>query len=231
MVQIVLIPGLISDGFVWSSTQKRLGLTNTHVADLTHHDSITDMAKGVLSQADGQLILIGHSMGARVAMEASSLAPERIKGLGLLNTGIHSLREGETEKRQSMINLAHASGMQTLADHWLPGMLAEGISPNENTLAELKKMVLRMTPEIHERQMLALLNRPDATKTMQHYKGPLLLLTGRQDLWSPVAQHEAILKLCPQAKLVIVDDAGHFAPVEQPEKVAETIYQFTTSLA
>jgi hypothetical protein len=55
---------------------------------------------------------------------------------------------------------------------------------------------------------------------MPEWRGPLLLMTGRQDVWSPIAAHEDIARLCPQAQLEIIDGAGHFAPVEQPAKVA-----------
>jgi pimeloyl-ACP methyl ester carboxylesterase len=48
----------------------------------------------------------------------------------------------------------------------------------------------------------------------------MLLMTGRQDVWSPIAQHEEIARLCPQARLEIIEDAGHFAPVEQAGTVA-----------
>jgi len=40
---------------------------------------------------------------------------------------------------------------------------------------------------------------------------------GRQDEWSTVAQHEDIAKLIPNCKLVVIEDSGHFTPVEQPE--------------
>ena len=48
-------------------------------------------------------------------------------------------------------------------------------------------------------------------------------MTGRQDIWSPIAQHEEIAALCPQARLEIIEEAGHFAPVEQPAQVAALI--------
>jgi len=90
-------------------------------------------------------------------------------------------------------------------------------------LAGLTAMVCRMTPEIHERQMRALLTRPDAAATVGAYTGPLALIAARQDGWSPVSQHEEIARLCPQARLTVIEDAGHFAPVEQPAAVADAL--------
>ena len=46
---------------------------------------------------------------------------------------------------------------------------------------------------------------------------PTIVAVGRQDEWSTVAQHEEIARAIPGAKLVVVEDSGHFVPVEQPE--------------
>lgn len=170
-------------------------------------------------------------MGARVAMEIARIAPDRLRGLALLNTGMAPLKEGELPKREAMIAFGHDEGMDGLAEKWLPGMMADGIASDEQVMDGLRAMVRRMTPEIHERQIRALIGRPDARLSMPAYKGPLLLMTGRQDIWSPIAQHEEIARLCPQARLEIIEQAGHFAPVEQPAHVAQHLAKWVAALA
>jgi protocatechuate 4,5-dioxygenase alpha subunit len=103
-------------------------------------------------------------------------------------------------------------------------------APNLDLVAKLTEMVCRMSPDIHERQLRALLSRPDAAASLI-YGGPMLLITGRQDVWSPIAQHQDIARLCPQARLEIVEDAGHFAPVEQPEIVAKLVADWAGQVA
>jgi protocatechuate 4,5-dioxygenase alpha subunit len=232
LTTFVLIPGLVCDGHVWRATEAALAEAGfeTVVADVTAQDSITAMAEAVLAAFDGPLVPVGHSMGGRVAMEIARLAPERLRGLALLNTGMHALKPGEPEKREGMIALAHEVGMAGLAARWLPGMMAEGLEPDPQVVQGLTEMVCRMTPEIHERQIRALMGRPDASQGIGAYRGPMLLLTGRQDQWSPVAQHEEIRALCPQARLIIVDKAGHFAPVEQPGETAAAIVDWAVTL-
>lgn len=230
MTQILLIPGLICDGHVWAATQAALSPLTAIVADVTVQPSITAMAEDLLARHGGALILAGHSMGGRVAMEMARLAPERVVGLALLNTGIHPRKDGEEAKRQALIDLAFAEGMERLAERWLPGMMAEGLTPDPQVMAGLTAMVSRMTPEIHVRQMRALLNRPDASQTIGGYGGPMLLIAARQDQWSPVAQHEEIARLCPQARLEIIEAAGHFAPVEQPQAVAGLLAQWVAAV-
>ena len=52
---------------------------------------------------------------------------------------------------------------------------------------------------------------------------PVLLLDGRQDRWSPAAQHEAMAEDIADASLVVIENAGHFAPIEQTGVVAKAI--------
>lgn len=220
MTTALLIPGLVCDGHVWNATAEALAPLPVAVADVTTQPTIPAMAADLLAQHPGPLVLIGHSMGGRVAMEMAHQAPDRIRAMALLNTGIHPKKNGEEIKRQQMIDLAHQQGMSGLAKAWLPGMMAQGRTPDPGVMAGLRAMVCRMTPQIHERQIRALIARPDAAATVGAFTGPMLLMTGRQDVWSPIAQHEEIARLCPQARLEIIEDAGHFAPVEQAGTVA-----------
>lgn len=231
MMQGLLVPGLISDAHVWKAVLARL---SPHLAvavgDVTTQPTITAMAEAMLDQHPGPLMVAGHSMGGRVAMEMARIAPDRVKRMALLNTGIHARRKGEEAKRQAVIDLAHEHGMAELARVWLPPMLNPEHAPDPEVVAGLTAMVCRMTPQIHERQIRALIARPDAAATIGDYKGPLALVAARQDGWSPVSQHEDIARLCPQAVLSVIDDAGHFSPVEQPAAVAEVIARWALDL-
>ena len=74
-----------------------------------------------------------------------------------------------------------------------------------------------------QRQIHALETRPDASATIHNIQCPTLFVVGRQDQWSPVSRHEDMLGLLPDARLEIVEDAGHFSLVEQSDAVASLI--------
>jgi pimeloyl-ACP methyl ester carboxylesterase len=218
-----LIPGLLCDQFVWEPLLKEL---DAGVADLSTQDDLTQMARDCLSRYNGNLRVAGHSMGARVAMEIARLAPDRVERLALVDTGIHPLREGEAEKRQEIVDYAYRRGMPALAERWLPGMVFEKNRQNAALMQGLTNMVLRMNPDLHARQISALVNRPDASAYLSGITCPVLLVVGRQDQWSPVAQHEDMARLLPHADLEIIEEAGHFAPVEQPAEVTRRLADF-----
>ena len=219
--ELVLIPGLVSDRQAWRDVEQELlnkGLKTT-IADISKADSLTSMAQTILDQTDGPLIPVGHSMGGRVAMEIARLAPERLEGLVLVATGAHPLAEGELPKRERVIELANTQGMQALCDQWLPPMMAPDTCKSDSQLYRtLEQMVLDAGAEVHERQIRALIARPDARSVLESLSAPTLFVAGEYDGWSTPDQHRAMAALVGNAPVdvEVVAGAGHFLQAEQP---------------
>jgi pimeloyl-ACP methyl ester carboxylesterase len=215
-VTVFLLPGLLCDETIWAAQSS--ALSDVVIPDFRHVNSIEAMAQLVLDAAPPRFSVAGHSMGGRVALEVFRLAPHRVERLALLDTGIHPRAADEEAKRQALVDLARSQGMAALAARWLPPML----HPDHSALLEpLTEMVKRSTPETFANQQRALLNRPDARSVLPNIHCPTLVLCGKQDLWSPVPQHEEIAASIPQSKLAVVDDCGHMSPVEQPAVVTK----------
>lgn len=214
---LVLVPGLLCDATVWQPVidafKKRLPVL---VGDCSSQDSITQMAKDILDSADGDLFVAGHSMGGRVALEMVRLAPDRVAKLLLADTGVHPKREDEEAKRQVLVDLGNERGMGALAEKWLPPMVHPDRIDDGVLIGALTQMVERMSPKLHARQIKALLDRPDATSGLKDITCQTVLVAGRQDAWSPVEQHEAMLPHLRDARMKVIEDAGHFAPIERP---------------
>lgn len=226
MYTITLLPGLLCDATVWQPLLKRLADKEVMVADFSTQDDLTDMATDCLAQQSGPLQVVGHSMGARVAMEMARIQPDRVERLVLLDTGIHPLKPGEVEKREKSVRFAYEHGMHSLAGSWLKGMLHTPHLEDADLMQSLTDMVLRCDADLHARQIKALINRPDAASYLNRIACPVLLVVGRQDQWSPVSQHEDMLELLPDARLEIIEEAGHFAPLEQAETVTHLVADF-----
>ncbi len=225
---LLFVPGLLSDETAWAGVIDRLGRGT--VADVTTQPSITAMAEELLARHGGPLVVAGHSMGARVAFEMARLAPERIVGLAVFDTGVHPAREAELSRRRELVELAYQEGMTALARRWLPPMVHPERLSDAALMGPLTAMVERMTPEIHERQIGALIGRPDATRSLGTIACPVLVGVGRQDAWSPPDQHAEFAKAISGARLVTIEDAGHFAPTERPEAVASAIREWMAEI-
>lgn len=221
---IFLLPGLLCDQTMWSDQSDALAEgADVVIPDFRFVDSFSTMAQLVLDAAPDRFSVAGHSMGGRVALEVFRMAPERVERIALLDTGVHPRGPAEQAKRQELIDLAYSEGMAALAARWLPPML----HPNHSALLEpLTEMVKRSTPESFENQQRALLNRPDARTVLPAIQCPALVLCGKQDTWSPVAQHEEIAAAIAGAKLVVIDECGHMAPAEQPAQVTAALREW-----
>ena len=217
---ICLLPGLLCDATVWEPQSLALsGEGEVHVADLWGPSSFAVMAEKVLDETSGPLAVAGHSMGARVAFEIWRLAPERIARLALLSTGYHPPGPHEEAKRMALVKLGYEQGMAAVADKWLPPMVHPDRVRDEVLMAPLRAMVCRATPEIFEGQQRAGLTRPDAAPYLEQIACPTLILVGRDDGWSPPAQHQEMAERIEGSQLVLVDRSGHMVTVEQPDPV------------
>jgi pimeloyl-ACP methyl ester carboxylesterase len=226
-LQIVLLPGLLCDASVWAEQVAALeSYADVAVADFSQEDSLEGMARVALALRKGPIVVVGHSMGARVALEMVRLAPERITRLCLMDTGVHPKRDGEEAQRQVLVDLAFEQGMQALADRWLPPMVHEARVNDRGLMEPLRAMVLRASPEQHQRQIRALVTRPDPRPLLPTMTCPTLVMVGRHDRWSPLSQHEEIAALIPNAELVVVEESGHMATVEQPEQVSRALLRW-----
>jgi pimeloyl-ACP methyl ester carboxylesterase len=232
---LILLPGLLCDEAVWAPLLKDLNsVTQSHIPDYGSADSLTAMAEGVLRNAPERFSVAGHSMGGRVAMEIMRLAPQRVERLALMDTGFEARRPGadgeaEAAKRHALLDIARSEGMRAMGERWASGMVHPERLQDAALMGDILDMIERKSPDIFAAQIRALLARPDATPvltslaTRDTLAQPVLLMCGRQDSWSPPAQHEAMLRLAPQADLVIIEDSGHMSTMERPAAVAQTM--------
>lgn len=227
MTTLVLIPGLMNDEWVWSFVRPALeARLPVHVPHLLGHDSLVQMASMILAETKGPLAVAGHSMGGRVAMEMMRQAPGRIERLALLDTGYHGPAEGERQGRLDLVALGRAEGMAAVVREWLPPMVSPRHHGDAAIMEGIAAMLCRASPEDFARQQHALLTRLDAGSVLEAIRCPAWVIVGREDSWSPVAQHEEMAARIPGAVLRVVEEAGHMLPVEQPEALARILLEW-----
>lgn len=229
MTTLVLAPGLLCDEFVWQHALANITEFPCVVADFSTQNSIVQMAQDALDATPGDLMVAGFSMGGRVAFQMWRLAPERVKGLALLDTDANPKVDAEVAPRELLVKTAYEQGMQSLCDAWLPNMVHPD-RHNDPLMASLQAMILRKNLNMFRDQITALLGRPDARGLLPQIKSRTLVLCGRQDNFCPLARHEELAAALPDSELVVVEDAGHFALVERPEVVTSALKSWVTSL-
>jgi pimeloyl-ACP methyl ester carboxylesterase len=175
------------------------------------------MARRALASAPARFSLVGHSMGGRVALEVWRQAPERVERFAIFSTGVHGLRPGEPDKRAELLDIGRTQGFEALIEAWLPPMIGPDQRDNAPLVETMWQMCRDMGFDICERQIMALLNRPEVESLLPGIDVPALIGVGRDDSWAPPAQHEEIAAAIPGATLEIFEHCGHMAPVEAPD--------------
>ena len=186
-------------------------------------DTLAEMARIALEQAPESFDLFGHSMGGRVALEVYRQAPGRVRRLALVSTGVHSLKEGEADKRAALQAVGWNHGFEALIDQWLPPMVAEPNRSNPAIYPPLRQMSIEAGQEVFDAQIHALVNRPEVESLLPQIACPTLVMTGELDGWAGPEQHRAIADAIPNSELVIVPGAGHMIQLEAPDAVNAAI--------
>jgi pimeloyl-ACP methyl ester carboxylesterase len=226
-VPLVLLPGLLCDARIFAAQLARFPEAIAIVGFGTQ-PSLCAMARQVLDSVPGPMALLGHSMGARVALEVVRLAPERVTRLALVSTGTHPPQPGEAEKRHALLDLGRAEGAAALVDRWLPPMVAAERVGDDRLMQPLRTMCIEAGVDTFAAQISALLNRPALDSLLPKIRCPTLVAVGSADIWSPPVQHEGIAAAVPGARLHIIDDAGHMLPAEAPDALNDAVADWLT---
>lgn len=224
MTTLVLVPGLLCDEALWAPQVAALrGEADIRIADVTGADSLGVLADAVLASADGPFALAGLSMGGYVAFEVLRRAPERVQRVALLATSARPDDPAKRAERLAVIALAQAGDFAAALERLVPSWMGADAPADPALLAELEAMALRIGPEAFVRQERALLGRADSRPTLAAITCPALVLCGRQDLRTPVERSAEIAAGIPGARLVVVEDCGHIATLEQPAAVSAAL--------
>jgi pimeloyl-ACP methyl ester carboxylesterase len=226
MLSVVLAPGLLCDGRLWSGVRGHLQRPVVEL-DFSRHDRLESMAANILESAPERFVLAGFSMGGMAAVLAAAEAPERVAALVLIDT--HA--EPETPSRKAV----RARQLESVADGRFQSLVMEQLKPayfspaaeRRSERALVAAMALELGPRVFRRHVLALMSRPDPSPLLARLTMPTVVMTGRDDALVPPTFADNLARAAPNARLVVLEDCGHMAPLEQPARVAAEIEAVT----
>lgn len=217
--QLLLIPGLLNDAGLWCDQMAGLAdIARPVVADITRGASLPALARDVLDMAEDRFALCGFSLGGIVALEIMRIAPERISHLALLDTTMLPDAPERRADRERLIRTASQPGRFIgLGEGMLKAYLADGNLGNAGMVRRVREMTARLGAEVFIRQ--SGIARPDSRPTLGAITCPTLVLCGAEDRLTPPAIHCEMADAIAGAQLVIIPQAGHMTPIEQPDAV------------
>ncbi|RKR06809.1 pimeloyl-ACP methyl ester carboxylesterase [Kushneria sinocarnis] len=227
---LILLPGLLNDERLWTAQRAALAdRAEIHVPDLTRHESIGAMADAVLAEAPERFALAGLSMGGYVALAIMRQAPERVTGLALIDTSAAPDSEEGARARRGMIDQAQHD-FDGVIDTLLGKLLHERHQSDRALTASVRAMAHAVGVEGFRLQQQAIMARADSWPTLATIDCPVAVICGREDGITPPEDHQRMAEALADAQYTVIDQCGHLAPLEQPDRVNEALLAWWSRL-
>jgi pimeloyl-ACP methyl ester carboxylesterase len=231
----VLIHGAGGSYLYWPPEIRRLAGQRIFAPDLPGHgksdgvgrQSIDDYAQCILDFLDAlhihKAILIGHSMGAAVALTLALEHFRRVLGLGLVGGGARmKVSPDLIQNSSSPATLPFA--LQSIAEM----AFSPVIEPHLKQLAMQRMSATRST--VINGDFIAC-NQFDVMDRLAKIRVPTLVVCGADDRMTPPRYSEHLASSIKRAELVIVPEAGHMVMIERPKAVASALVSFIKEIS
>ncbi|MGH9615425.1 MAG: alpha/beta fold hydrolase [Acidobacteriaceae bacterium] len=142
-------------------------------------------------------------------------------------------------KPQPDSNASRTARQEAMQAAQQPGGLAKFFDRTADTLVgptarrdhpEVRAVARDMMNSVTLESMLAvqqgLMERPDSVPTLHTIVAPVCAIAAGEDQGSTPAEMRVIAERAPDAEFHVLPDAGHYAPLEQPQKIADLIGNF-----
>ena len=220
---------LIPDLPGWGQSDRKPG------ADYGFGAQAERVAAFIQSQSpDKPVVLLGHSMGGGIAALVAARYPRLVSKVGLLDAagvrfdenqfgldvlaGTNPFAVTDDASLQRYIDIVFH---QQQAKPWIPWPASHGFIQKRKRDAAFEQSVLDKIGRGPEQ-----FTPGDAAASIHQ---PALLLWGRQDAVIDPSAMALFAAKMPQARQVLVDDAGHMSLMEQPATVADAVVQLIDS--
>ena len=232
---IVFIHGSGANHLIWGEQLRAVGeLTRAVALDLPGHgrsrppgrDSMNAYRDVVLGLLDAlgfdRAVIVGHSLGGGIAQTLALSHPDRVAGLGLVGTGAR-LRV----LPQILDGIVSPRDFEQTAEFVVDNSYAPGLDATrrERALAEFRECPAQVTHDD-----FAACDVFDIMPRVAEIHAPTVVVCGRQDRMTPVKYSEYLASKIANARLVVVEGAGHSVMIEQPDAVNRALVEFMRAL-
>jgi pimeloyl-ACP methyl ester carboxylesterase len=187
----------------------------------------TDWVRGWL-WAQGQhrdLVLVGFTLGACIALQYALDYPEEVQGLVLMTVSMRP-------KHRALDTLhfrLRAAADPAIYEQWIASM-REAMQWVAPALRERLIACHRQVGPRSQHDDLVVIDQFDVRDRIGMLKPPLLLIRGADDPLAPEAYEQEMHEAVPGSQYIALRQAGHFPMAEQPETVNRAIQTFLDRL-
>ena len=238
---LIILHGLLGSGENWRSFSRRLSAQYTVLAlDLRNHGRsphseifdydamVGDLNEFAEQQGLSAFMLLGHSMGGKVAMQFACEHSERVHRLVVVDIGPKAYEPSQRNLLDALRSLA-------LRRYKSFGEVDEALAPTipEPSLRQflLKNLGRDQSARLYWKIDLEAihrnydkLGRPIAPT--QTFDKPTLFIRGGRSNYIDDADVPSIRQIFPQAEIATLREAGHWPHIDVPDEFFRTVVNF-----
>jgi len=233
---IVFIHGAALDHTVWKLQTRYFAWRGNSVlaVDLPGHgrsegppiDSLPAMADWVVRLLDAagleQAALVGHSMGALIALDAAGRHGARVRALALLGPG-YPMRVNDVLLNAAKAELDEAYDMMNVWGYGRPAQFGRHRMPGLWMMRGGLRLWQCGAPGVLYTDLRACHVYNGGEAAAEAVRCPTLALLGDADLMAPLKLAKAIVSRIKGADVVVLPGAGHIMLEEQPDETLDAL--------
>ncbi len=169
----------------------------------------------------------GLSMGGYIAWQFVKHHANRLDKLILCDTKASADDEDAEKNRHKLADSVLEYGADVVAQAMPKKLFAKSTLQNQSDIvSQCKEMMLEAHPEGIAAALRGMAERPDMREFLPNISLPTLVIVGEEDQITTTHEMRAMAEMIPQATFLEVPNAGHMAPMENPEPVNQAIKKF-----
>ncbi|MEC5342132.1 esterase [Brenneria populi] len=233
---VVLIHGLFGNldnlGVLGRDLQSRrdvlqLDLRNHGLSPRSPQMTYPAMAQDVVELLDElnieRAVVIGHSMGGKVAMALSALAPQRLERLVAIDIApVDYQRRGHDDVFRALRAVSDAG----IASRPEAAALMRQYLQEEDVIQFLLKSFQQGEWRFNVAALWDQYPNIVGWRELAAWRGPILFIRGENSPYLDDKYRDALLRQFPMARAYRVSGAGHWVHAEKPETVLRAIHRF-----
>jgi 3-oxoadipate enol-lactonase len=205
--------------------QRGWGLSDAPLDGYSIGDLALDAEQIINALQLKRYVLVGHSMGGKVAQFLASRQPGGLEGLVLVAPAPPTPQNIPESARQQQLHAYdnRENAMQALAflTARMPSSDLQEQIVSDNLAGSLPAKLAWPTSSAYE----------DISPYVNSIAVRTLVAAGEQDRQDPLEQHRReVLPHIPGAKLHVIAQSGHLVPIDQPEELAGVIRNFVLAI-
>ncbi len=186
--------------------------------------------------ASADTLVVGHSMGSLVGLEAAAKAPQRIGALAMVGTAYPMrvsdvLLDAARDAEQAAIDMVNIWSHSTLAHKpSCPGPGFSVVDGNRRLMQKIARQPRQAgAPGVFRTDFLACNAYANGEAAARAVTCPTLLLLGADDMMTPPKATALLRSAIAHHRLQQIAGCGHALMAEQPDAVLEALFAFARS--